>query len=70
MRNLRSYKETGYNYNYVVVMIAFDENRIEACEPFRTKNAAENYNLKQFDGNGDVLTLRQAAGKYPDYFKY
>jgi len=67
MENLRSYKENGYNNNYVVVI---NRTRFEFCGTFATRKAAENYNWNKLDGNGEVLTFRQAARKFPEYFKY
>ena len=67
MENLKSYKGNGYNDNYVVVV---SKTRIEMCETFVTRKAAENYNWNKLDGNGEVLTFRQAARKFPEYFEY
>ena len=67
MENLRNYKENGMNDNYVVVV---SKTRIEMCETFVTRKAAENYNSIKLNGLGEVLTFRQAARKFPEYFEY
>lgn len=67
MENLRSYKENGYNDNYVVIV---NKTRVEMCETFVTRKAAENYNMDKLEGHGEVLTFRQAARRFPEYFKY
>jgi hypothetical protein len=67
MENLKTYRENGYNDNYVVVV---NKSRIEMCETFVTRKAAVHYKYSKLDGHGEVLTFRQAAKKYPDYFRY
>jgi len=67
MENLRNYKENGMNDNYVVIV---NKTRFEMCDTFVTRKAAENYNSIKLDGRGEVLTFRQAARKFPEYFEY
>jgi len=66
MENLKSYRENGYNDNYVVV----SKTRIEMCETFVTRKAAEHYNETKLNSDGEILTFRQAARKFPEYFEY
>jgi len=68
MKNLKLYRQNGYNDNYVVVLL--NETGIETCKTYATRKAAENYNSRQLNGTGEVLTFRQAARMFPDYFKY
>lgn len=67
MENLRAYKENVYNDNYIVIV---NKTRFERSKTFVTRKAAENYNSHAWDGLGDVLTFREAAKKYPEYFSF
>ena len=40
------------------------------CDTFVTRKAAEHYNSSKLNGDGEVLTFREAAKKYPDFFKF
>lgn len=68
MKNLRTYKENGYNYNYIVVCNGHSEN--PEYKLYHTRREAEKGNEGEFNCKGDVLTLRQAAEEYPENFKY
>lgn len=65
MKDLRTYKENGYNYNYIVVVI--DAQGILQDEVFKTRKQAENSKIAE---HGEVLTFRQAAKEYPDHYKF
>lgn len=70
MYNLRTYQENGYG-NYVAFVIA--NGRIEVFKTFKSKRAAENYvfhNPIGIDVYIEVLTFRQAAKEYPQYFNF
>ena len=68
MKNLRAYKENGYNYRYVVISNGHSEN--PEYKLYYTRREAEKGNENEFNCKGDVLTLKQAAEEYPENFKY
>ena len=67
-KNLCSYKENGYNHNYIVILDGHSAN--PDFKVFKTRPAAEQFNEEKLDGHGDVLTFRQAAKEYPENFKF
>ena len=68
MKNLKTYKENGYNYKYIVIANGHSENPNYSL--YYTRKEAEKGNENKFNCQGDVLTLRQAAEEYPENFKY
>lgn len=68
MKNLRTYKENGYNYKYIVVLNGRSDNPDFSLH--YTRKEAEKANEKNFNCKGDVLTLKQATEEYPKNFKY
>lgn len=68
MKNLKTYKENGYNYKYIVVLNGCSDNPDFSLH--YTRKEAESANEKDFNCKGDVLTLRQAAEEYPENFSY
>lgn len=68
MKNLKDYSENGYNRNYIVVVKDIRGNL--EYEVFSTREQAERYNEEKYGLDGRVLTFRQAAKEYPDYFKF
>lgn len=66
MKNLRTYKENGYNY--IVVLNGHSE--YYNYEVFANRSTAERYNENEVNGYGDVLTFRQATKEYPETFKF
>jgi hypothetical protein len=68
MKNLRSYKENGYNYKYIVISKDVS-GRIDYSVHY-TRKQAEKRNEMKLNCNGEVMTFSQAAKAYPEYFKY
>lgn len=68
MKNLRVYKENGYNYKYIVVINGHSDN--PDFEVFYTRKQAERADELKFNCKGDVLTFKQAAEEYPENFRY
>ena len=68
MKNLRIYKENGYNYRYIIVLNGHSDNPDYSLH--YTRKEAEKANGRNFNCKGDVLTLKQAAEEYPENFKY
>lgn len=68
MRNLKTYKENGYNYKYIAVLNGRSDNPDYSLH--YTRKEAEKANERDFDCKGDVLTLKQAAEEYPENFSY
>lgn len=68
MKDLRTYKENGYNYKYIVI-IKDITGRLDSSVHY-TKQQAEKYNEMKLELKGEVMTFSQAAKKYPDDFKY
>lgn len=68
MKNLRSYKENGYNDKYIVIS-KYVSGRIDYSVHY-TRQQAEKHNEMKLDLKGEVMTFSQAAKAYPEYFKY
>lgn len=68
MKDLRTYKENGYNFKYIVI-IKDITGRLDFSVHY-TKQQAEKYNEIKLELKGEVMTFSQAAKKYPDDFKY
>ena len=68
MKALKSYKQNGYNYKYIVITNGHSDN--PEYKLYYTKKQAEKGNEYEFNCKGHVLTLKQAAEEYPENFKY
>lgn len=68
MKDLRTYKENGYNYKYIVI-IQDATGHLEYTVHY-TKQQAEKHNEMKLDLKGEVMTFSQAAKAYPEHFKY
>lgn len=68
MKNLRTYKENGYNYKYIVISKDVS-GRIDYSVHY-TKQQAEKHNEMKLYLKGEVMTFSQAAKAYPEHFKY
>ena len=68
MKDLRIYKQNGYNYKYIVVLNGNSDN--PDYEIYYTRKEAERANELKFNCKGDVLTFKQASEEYPHYFSY
>ena len=68
MTNLYEYAKNGYTENYIAICIS-DPSVFH--EIFKSRQAAEHFVSKSdFRVYSDILTFRQAAKLYPDYFSY
>lgn len=68
MKDLRSYKENGYTYKYIVISKDVS-GRIDYSVHY-TRQQVEKHNEMKLDLKGEVMTFSQAAKAYPEYFKY
>ena len=68
MKDLRIYKQNGYNYKYIGILNG-NSNHPD-YEIFYTRKEAERANELKFNCKGDVLTFKQAAEEYPQNFSY
>lgn len=66
MKNLRSFRQNGMNYNYVALI----SDEPLQYEVFKSRKAAVHYSGRKSIDKFEILTFRQAAKKYPNAFKY